>query len=72
MVTASFTSLFVVRERVCDFVGLSYRTWALVIIRIEKVHFGTRNLKGESSESARETVNVIQNRRFVMLLSPAL
>ena len=63
MVTASLTSFFVVRERVCDFVRLSYKTWAIIIIRKERVNSVTRKLKRESSKSAQKTANVKQNKR---------
>ena len=69
---ALFTSLFVVCEwpKAVIFNHFSFKTSAIISISWGKVNFviQTKNLKGESSKSARKTAKVKQNRRLVMSL----
>ena len=70
---ASFTSLFVVCESAKTVIfkpQFSFKTCAIISISQGKVNFiiQTKNLKRESSKSARKTAKVKQNRRLVMSL----
>ena len=69
---ALFTSLSVVCEwpKAVIFNHFSFKTSAIISSSWGKVNFviQTKNLRGESSKSARKTAKVKQNRRLVMSL----